>query len=189
MPGSARRVRAAYSRTLCLPCLRQVFCAFNTTATKATMSSESFLPISDDVCSFGEALLHSIFPVSSLLHRCAHRLYTGPTRLIWSFAGVASLPWPQTATQGRPGPSLKYLSKSEFTPPPKGGGAGSCSTFGSLDFQYREARCFFAGKDGHLVSEGFSRQLPLATAAYKRLTRLQQGRSGVSMVLLPYPVP
>ena len=50
MPGSARRVRTAYSRTLCLPCLRQVYCASNTTATEATMSSESFLPISDDVC-------------------------------------------------------------------------------------------------------------------------------------------
>ena len=92
--------------------------------------------------------------------------HTPPTGPVWGFAGVASLPWPQIATQGRPGPSLKYLSKSEFTPPPKGGGAGSCSTFGSLDFQCREARYFFAGKDGHLVSEGFSRQLPLATAAH-----------------------
>ena len=53
------------------------------------MSSESFLPISDDVCSFGEALSRSIFPVPSLHHWCAHRLYTGPTGLIWRFAGVA----------------------------------------------------------------------------------------------------
>ena len=35
-----------------------------------------------------------------------------------------------------------------------------------LNFHQREARCFSAGKDGYFVSEGFSRQLPLATAAH-----------------------
>ena len=55
-----------------------------------------------------------------------------------------------------------------------------------LNFRQREARCFSAGKDGYFVSEGFSRQLPLATAAHNRLTRLQQGRSGASLVSFPY---
>ena len=55
-----------------------------------------------------------------------------------------------------------------------------------LNFHQREARCFSAGKDGYFVSEGFSRQLPLATAAHNRLTRLQQGRSGASLVSFPY---
>ena len=54
-----------------------------------------------------------------------------------------------------------------------------------LNFHQREARCFSAGKDGYFVSEGFSRQLPLATAAHNRLTRLQQGRSGASLVSFP----
>ena len=57
-----------------------------------------------------------------------------------------------------------------------------------LNFHQREARCFSAGKDGYFVSEGFSRQLPLATAAHKRLTGLQQGLSGASLVSFPCPV-
>lgn len=55
-----------------------------------------------------------------------------------------------------------------------------------LNFHQREARCFSVEKDGYFVSEGFSRQLPLATAAHNRLTRLQQGRSGASLVSFPY---
>ena len=35
-----------------------------------------------------------------------------------------------------------------------------------LNFHQREARCFSAGKDGYFVSEGFSRQLPVATAGH-----------------------
>ena len=45
-----------------------------------------------------------------------------------------------------------------------------------------EARCFSSGKDGYFVSEGFSRQLPLATAAHNRLTQLQRGGSTASLV-------
>ena len=43
MPGVARRVRTAYSRTLCLPCLKAGFFCFNTTATDLYMSSFLFL--------------------------------------------------------------------------------------------------------------------------------------------------
>ena len=42
-----------------------------------------------------------------------------------------------------------------------------------LNFHQREARCFSAGKDGYFVSEGFSRQLPLATA--QRSPRIREG--------------
>ena len=59
----------------------------------------------------------------------------------------------------------------------------------ALIFRRREARCFSAGKDGYFVSEGFSQQLPVATATHKRLTRLQQGRSGFFVVSFPYPAP
>ena len=51
-----------------------------------------------------------------------------------------------------------------------------------LNFHQREARCFSAGKDGYFVSEGFSRQLPLATAAHNWLTRPQRGRSRALLV-------
>ena len=44
-----------------------------------------------------------------------------------------------------------------------------------LNFHQREARCFSVGKNGYFVSEGFSRQLPLATAAHNCPTRLQRG--------------
>ncbi len=56
-----------------------------------------------------------------------------------------------------------------------------------LNFHQREARCFSAGKDGYFVFEGFSRQLPLATAAHNWLTRPQRGRSGASLVLFSPP--
>ena len=55
----------------------------------------------------------------------------------------------------------------------------------ALIFRRREARYFSTGKDGYFVSEGFSRQLPLATAAHNWLTRPQRGRFGASLV--PYP--
>ena len=57
----------------------------------------------------------------------------------------------------------------------------------ALVFRKREARCFSAGKDGYLVSESFSRQLPVATAAHNWPTQLQQGWSAASVVSFPYP--
>src|SRR5699024_6794096 len=56
----------------------------------------------------------------------------------------------------------------------------------AMVFCKREARCFSAGKAPGFVSEGFSRQLPLATAAHKRLTRPQQGGELVLLVSFPY---
>ena len=81
-----------------------------------------------------------------------------------------------------------FAHQNELTPPPLGGRA-RYRLFGSLGFSRREARCFSAGKDGRFVSEGFSRQLPLATAAHNWVTLAQQGRCGASLVSLPYSAP
>ena len=76
-------------------------------------------------------------------------------------------------SQGR----VWFSLQNKLTPPPLGGRA-RYRLFGSLGFSRREARCFSAGKDGYFLSEGFSRQLPLATAAHNWGTLAQQGRSG-----------
>ena len=120
--------------------------------------------------------MRSIFPVSSLLHRCAHRLYTGPTRLIWSFAGVASLPWPQTATQGQTGPSLRFLPKNEFTPPPIGGGAG----FGQLQVCWAG---LFRPQTVHMAFTGRIWVL-LALFPYPRPRPATNRRTGPSLVFV-----
>ena len=79
-----------------------------------------------------------------------------------------------------------FAHQNELTPPPLGGRA-RYRLFGSLGFSRREARCFSAGKDGRFVSEGFSRQLPLATAAHNCPTRLQRGGEPASLVSFPTP--
>ena len=80
-----------------------------------------------------------------------------------------------------------FLSITSLPLPPFRGRGWVSPVSGLLVFSRREARCFSAGKDGYYVSEGFSRQLPAATAAHKRLTRLQQGRSGAFLASFPYP--
>ena len=55
-----------------------------------------------------------------------------------------------------------------------------------LNFHQREARCFSVGKNGYFVFEGFSRQLPLATAAHNWLSRLQRGGLPVLLISFPY---
>ena len=98
------------------------------------MSSESFLPISDDVCRPRKCFyaLFSKPPSKKQLGfsgqltwaTAPHRPNGANLEVCWCcFSTLAS-----NRHTGRPGPSLKYLSKSEFTPPPKGGGAG----FGQL---------------------------------------------------------
>ena len=64
------------------------------------------------------------------------------------------------ATEGR-----VFSLHNEFTPPPFRRRGWVSPVSGLLVFSRREARCFSAGKDGYYVSEGFSRQLPLATDA------------------------
>lgn len=96
MPGSARRVRTAYSRTLCLPCLRQVFCASNTTATEATMSSPQFLTFCVYVSSRWFAKFLVFFRDWLFRHVAVHGAFTGPTGWIWRLSGVVFLPRPLT---------------------------------------------------------------------------------------------
>ena len=74
-------------------------------------------------------------------------------------------------------------------PSPYGGGAGSSSTFSSSVFYCGGARCFAPGKDGDLVPEGFSRNELSTHFAHNQLTRLQQGRSGASLVSFSLPCP
>ena len=59
-----------------------------------------------------------------LLSKPPQEPHAGPTGLVWSFGGVVSPPGSQNRTQGRTGASLVFLPQNEFTPPPKGGGAG-----------------------------------------------------------------
>ena len=55
---------------------------------------------------------------------CSKTTHAGATGPVWCFAGVVFLPWPKNLTQGHTEPNSFFCSKNEFTPPPKGGGAG-----------------------------------------------------------------
>ena len=112
--------------------------------------------------------------------------HTGPTGRVCCFSGVVSLPGSHNRTQGRTGASLDFLPRTSLPLPLKGEGLGIVCCLVRLVFSRREARCFSAGKDGYFVSEGFSMQLPVATAGHKRLTRLQQRPSGAALVSFPY---
>ena len=58
---------------------------------------------------------------------CSQPAHTAPTGPIFGPAGVVSLPGFQNRTQDHTAPSFFFCSKNEFTPPPKGGGAGALS--------------------------------------------------------------
>ena len=122
-------------------------------------------------------------------YRRRPNLHGGPTRLQQGRRGASLVlfPYPAQKTQTRlHRSSCSFVFQNEFTPPPKGGGAGH-RLFGLSGFSPREARCFSAEKDGYFVSEGFSRQLPLATAGHNWLTRAQQGGFAASVASFPYP--
>ena len=131
----------------------------------------------------GLAFSHPGLPLSWIRSQLAH---TGPTGRVCCFAGVVSLPGCQNRTQGHTGASLDFLPRTSLPLPLKGEGLGIVCCLVRLVFSRREARCFSAGKDGYFVSEGFSMQLPVATAGHKRLTRLQQRPSGAALVSFPY---
>lgn len=86
-----------------------------------------------------------------------------------------------------PCPGFPNLLTTGSPLPLKGEGL-DISFLDSLLFSTQRNPLLFRRKSRILRSKGFSRQLPLATAAHKRLTRLQQGLSGPSMVSLPCPV-
>ena len=68
---------------------------------------------------------------TTLPHTGSRRPNRAELELCWSI----SLSWAQTATQGQTGPSLRFLSKNEVTPPPKKGGWLS-SFLGSSSLPY-----------------------------------------------------
>ena len=130
MPGSARRVRAAYSRTLCLPCLKAGFFCFlhyRYRPLNVQLFIFNFLCICFSL--FGTSF--SAVPLSNPFFRWLlpvpykpqQEPHAGPTGLVCSFGGVVPLPGLQNCTQGRTGPGL-ISPQNELTPPPKGGGAG-----------------------------------------------------------------
>ena len=96
--------------------------------------------------------------------------HTPPTGPVWGFDGVVFLPRPLTGHKSPHRAEFGFSPQNEFTPPPKGGWAGY-RLFALLGFSIREARCFSVGKDGYFVSEGFSLQLPVATAGHSWLNR------------------
>ena len=131
MPGCARRVRSAYSRTLCLPCLKAGIFCFYTTATTAYMSSFLFLTFCVYVfCCLG--LHFSAVPLSNPFFRWLlpvpykppQEPYTPPTGPVLCSASVVSLPCPQNRTQGRTGASSFFLPRTGLPLPLKGEGRG-----------------------------------------------------------------
>ena len=52
--------------------------------------------------------------------------HTPPTGLVWGLGGVASLPRPLTGQKSPHRAEFGFSPQNEFTPPPKGGGAGYC---------------------------------------------------------------
>ena len=143
--------------------------------------SLSHLFLSGDETSFLSPRVGRCSPIRSQLG------HTPPTGPVWGFAGVVSLAGPPKPHTGPHRAKFGFPPQKTNSPlPPKGGGAGY-RLFGLSGFSPREARCFSAGKGGYFVSEGFSRQLPVATAGHNCPTRLQQGRCGASMVLFSYP--
>ena len=120
---------------------------------------------------------------------CRTNLHRGLTRLQQgrSGASVVSLPYLALKTaHERPQGRVCFSLQNELTPPPKGGGAGYHLTW-LAGILMQRSPVLFRRKNGYFVSEGFSRQLPVATAAHNCPTRLQQGLFGASVVSFPYP--
>ena len=102
------------------------------------MSSFLFLHFCDDALwllglYFSEFILSELSSGGflPLLHKPPQGSHAGPTGLVWGCTGVVPLPSLQNGTQGHTGPSSVFVRKTyKFTPPPKGGGAGFCSSLG-----------------------------------------------------------
>ena len=128
MPGCARRVRPAYSRTLCLPCLKAgIFCFLHYRYRPLYVQ----LFILNFLCICLCVTRTSFFSFSSFKRSSGGFLPLpskppqGPHRSNRAFGA----PWcrsptrPQNRTQGHTGAS-RFFPQNELTPPPKGGGAG-----------------------------------------------------------------
>ena len=165
MPGSARRVRAAYSRTLCLPCLKAgIFCflhyryhclyvqlfIFNFLCICLLLFGTSF---------FSRSSFKSVLPVA--LYRCCPNLHRGLARLQQGLSGplLVSFPYPvpKTAHRAAQGRVWVFSPKTNSPLPLKGEGRGIA----------------FLGFVG------------IALLVHNWLTRLQQGLFGAALVSLP----
>ena len=130
MPGCARRVRPAYSRTLCLPCLKAGFFCFYTTATDLFMSSFLFLHFCDDVFEL-LGLYFSAFTLSRvssggflpLPSKPPQGSHTASTGLVCGFAGVVPYPASKTAHKAAQG-RVWFLPRTNLPLPLKGEGLG-----------------------------------------------------------------
>lgn len=125
MPGSPRRVWTAYSRTLCLPCLRQVFCTFNTSATDTIMSSVYFFTFCVYVFLRWLALSLALFRDRLLHHGAVHGAHRGPNRadleLYWCrFPTLAS-----NRHTGLYRAEFEIPLQKRVYPSPYGGGVGA----------------------------------------------------------------
>ena len=89
---------------------------------------------------------------------CSKTTHAGATGPVWCFAGVVSLPWPKNLTQGHTEPSFFFAPKTSLPLPLKGEGLA-------------------------IVFLGFAE---FALLVYNRLTRLQQGPFGASLVSFYY---
>ena len=124
------------------------FSAFYTTATTAYMSSFLFLTFCVYVfCCSGlhfSAFILLDFP-SVAFYSCFFKSpqgpYTASTGPVWDSGGAVSLPCPLTGHESPHRAEFGFfLPQNEFTPPPKGGGTGFCS---SLEFRVLLGSCLW----------------------------------------------
>ena len=86
------------------------------------------------------------------VHFVHNRLTLAQQGLSGALLVYVSLPWSKNLTQGHTEPSFFFCSKNEFTPPPKGGGAGVLSC--SAHFLVMRSPILFRGKSIRLLSAG-----------------------------------
>ena len=132
MPGCARRVRAAYSRALCLPCLKAGFFCFlhyRYRLLYVQLFIFNFLCIC--LLLFGTSFFScpgSKFVPPTAFHLCRTNLHRSPTQLQQGRSGASVVSFPylafKTAHSASQGELWFFVSQNEVTPPPKGGGAG-----------------------------------------------------------------
>ena len=101
------------------------------------MSSFLFLHFCDDALRL-LGLYFSAVPLSNPIFRWLlpvpykppQEPHAGPTGLVWGCTGVVSLPRPLTGHESPHRGESCFSPQNELTPPPKGGGAGFCSSLG-----------------------------------------------------------
>lgn len=139
MPGFARRVRTAYSRTLCLPCLKAgIFCFLHYRYWPLYVQLFIFnflciclLPF---VFSFFSFSYFPNFPLGAFftdLLKPPHGSHAGSTGPVWGFAGGFPLPRSQNRTQCFTGLSFIFcVPKQGYPSTFRGGWVGFYSNWG-----------------------------------------------------------